>query len=62
MLDPFLSSEAMAPGLNLVLIKKIMETHQGSIEVVSDQEFGTTFTLSFPWERRRYIRNQRLDE
>lgn len=35
-------------GLGLSLVKEVVEAHQGYIDVQSELEKGTTFTLSFP--------------
>lgn len=35
-------------GLGLSLVKEVVEAHQGYIDVRSNPEGGTTFTLSFP--------------
>lgn len=35
-------------GLGLSLVKEVVDAHQGYIEVISEPNQGTTFTLSFP--------------
>lgn len=35
-------------GLGLSLVKEVVDAHQGYIEVESEPEIGTTFTMSFP--------------
>jgi signal transduction histidine kinase len=35
-------------GLGLSLVKEVVEAHQGYIDVRSNPDTGTTFTLSFP--------------
>ena len=35
-------------GLGLALVKRILEIHDGSIEVESKLNEGTTFTIKFP--------------
>ena len=62
MFRPFYSTKPGGIGLDLCLVKKIMDLHDGLVEVVSDEGEGATFVLHFPWERRRYIRNWRLSE
>ncbi|MUG92507.1 PAS domain S-box protein [Scytonema sp. UIC 10036] len=39
-------------GLGLAVVKKCVELHSGSINVESQLEVGTTFTVSLPWEFR----------
>ncbi|WP_025027204.1 sensor histidine kinase [Caldalkalibacillus mannanilyticus] len=36
-------------GLGLAIVKKIMDLHEGSIDVTSELGKGTTFTLRFPY-------------
>ena len=38
------------------VVKRIMESHQGFVDVTPNDSNGYTFTLTFPWKRRRYIR------
>ena len=59
---PFHSTKPGGVGLDLCLVSKIMELHDGLVEVASEKGAGATFILHFPWERRRYIRNWRLNE
>jgi PAS domain S-box-containing protein len=59
---PFYSTKPGGVGLDLCLVTKIMDLHDGLVEVVSDEGEGATVILHFPWERRRYIRNWRLGE
>ena len=42
------SKDTQGIGLGLPLAKSIIEAHQGSIEVYSELEHGTTFTINFP--------------
>lgn len=55
-LDPFFSTKADGAGIDLAIVKRIMTSHGGSIEVNSKRGQGTTFVLLFPLERRRSIR------
>ncbi len=46
---PFNSTKGLkGTGLGLVVTKKIVEEHGGSIDVESEPETGSTFTLAFP--------------
>ncbi len=58
--NPFFSTKANRAGIDLPVVKKIMESHGGQIEVSSKLDEGTTFVLKFPLERRRAIRISRL--
>ncbi|MGD0591932.1 MAG: HAMP domain-containing sensor histidine kinase [Bacteroidota bacterium] len=43
-----LRSKAPGSGLGLSIVKKIIELHQGTIEVQSDGKSGSTFIICFP--------------
>jgi PAS domain S-box-containing protein len=60
--DPFFSTKADGAGIDLAIVKRIMNSHGGSIEVNSKTGEGTTFVLLFPLERRRSIRISRLQD
>lgn len=51
--EPFVTSKANGIGLGLSVSKKIVEAHQGCIEVVSEPGKGTTFTVVFPQRAQR---------
>jgi PAS domain S-box-containing protein len=53
---PFFSTKSDGTGLDLAVLKRIMEIHGGRVEVRSKLAEGTTFSLVFPLERRRGIR------
>ena len=59
---PFFSTKADGAGIDLAIVKRIMNSHGGSIEVNSERGEGTTFVLLFPLERRRSIRISRLQD
>ncbi|RKH21410.1 sensor histidine kinase [Corallococcus praedator] len=44
--------EVHGSGLGLALCRRIMGLHQGSIQIASSSEEGTTFALTFPETRR----------
>jgi len=48
--DPFFSTKdgSGGTGLGLFISRRIVESYQGSIEVVSEKNKGTTFILEFP--------------
>jgi signal transduction histidine kinase len=46
--EPYFSTKQSGFGLGLAVTKKIVEEHQGSIEVTSEINRGTTFSLRIP--------------
>jgi len=46
--QPFFTTRPTGTGLGLALIHRIMETHDGSVQVSSRPGSGTTFRLEFP--------------
>jgi two-component system NtrC family sensor kinase len=46
--DPFFTTKPEGTGLGLSIVHKILDQHHASIDVVSAENRGTTFTLSFP--------------
>jgi len=59
---PFFSTKSDGAGLDLAVLKRIMERHGGQVEVQSEAGKGTTFLLIFPLERRRSLRIRRLED
>ncbi|MBW1896557.1 MAG: hypothetical protein JRI47_05825 [Deltaproteobacteria bacterium] len=59
---PFFSTKSDGTGLDLAVLKRIVEVHGGKVEVQSKLDEGTTFSLVFPLERRRRIRVGLLQE
>ena len=51
--DPSRSSEGV--GLGLALVKSIMELHDGTAQIESELNRGTTVTLNFPDEEQRSV-------
>ncbi len=46
--DPFFTTKPEGTGLGLSIVHKILDQHQASIEVASQENRGTTFILRFP--------------
>jgi PAS domain S-box-containing protein len=46
--NPFFTTKDMGVGLGMALTHKIIEDHRGTIEVMSEQGMGSTFTLRLP--------------
>lgn len=59
---PFFSTKSGGAGLDLPLLKRIMDSHGGKVDVQSKPNEGTTFFLLFPLERRRALRITRLQD
>ncbi len=52
MFDAFYSTKYGGSGLGLPMVKKIIEAHQGKIDVQSARDRGTQITLEFPTPAR----------
>jgi len=50
--SPFFTTRSEGTGLGLALVKKAVDLHQGNIEVASQPQQGTTFTVSLPIKRQ----------
>lgn len=48
--QPKFTTKTSGMGLGLAMVKNILETHQGSITFTSEENKGTTFTVTFPKE------------
>ena len=46
--QPFFSKSPSGTGLGLVIVKKIIEDHNGSIKIDSEEGIGTTVVISLP--------------
>jgi len=60
--NPFFSTKADGTGIDLSMVKRILESHGGRVEVRSEPAKGTAFFLTFPLERRRAIRISHLED
>ncbi len=58
--EPFFSTRPERVGLGLTFAKRVVEEQGGGIEVVSRLKRGTTVTLTFPKDRRRILRRERI--
>ncbi len=46
--DPFFSTKTQSIGLGLTYVHRIIEEHQGTVEVSSESDKGTTFVMRIP--------------
>jgi two-component system, sporulation sensor kinase E len=51
--EPFYTTKERGTGLGLMVSYKIIEEHQGKIEVKSQVGVGTTFYITLPTEREK---------
>jgi two-component system, sporulation sensor kinase A len=59
--QPFFSTKKEGTGLGLMITYNIVQNHHGTISVSSQQNVGTTFTITLPlFDEKQYI--QRSDE
>ena len=52
--EPYHTTKPQGTGLGLMIAQKIMRAHQGSIRVESRLKEGTTVTLSWPLQNKRF--------
>ena len=45
--EPYVTSRARGTGLGLAIVKKIVEEHEGALEIESDAQSGTTMRMRF---------------
>ncbi len=57
---PFFSTKTDGAGIDLSILKRIVENHQGRISVDSQKGKGTSFDIEIPMERRKKIRTNLL--
>jgi PAS domain S-box-containing protein len=58
--EPFFSTRPDRVGLGLTFVKKVVEEQGGNVRVESRLKRGTTITLTFPKDRRRVVRQERI--
>jgi signal transduction histidine kinase len=46
--NPFFTTKPQGSGLGLAIVRKIVDAHEGRIDVAAGQGRGTTFTVSLP--------------
>lgn len=51
--EPYFTTKSEGTGLGLMIVQRIVRDHGGEIEVRSEPNAGTTFTLYLPREERR---------
>lgn len=59
---PFFSTKADGAGIDLSILKRIIDNHQGKISVQSQKGEGTCFHIEIPIERRKKIRTNLLKD
>src|SRR5208283_5320451 len=53
--NPFFTRKNYGTGLGLSLVKKIVDLHQGKIEIISEKDKGTKVCVILPSNERRHI-------
>ena len=46
--DPFFTTNKQGFGVGLTVVKQIIKAHNGTIDVKSEPNMGTTFSISLP--------------
>lgn len=46
--DPYFTSKPAGSGLGLAVVQKIMDAHEGVVQIDGKEEHGTKVTLRFP--------------
>jgi PAS domain S-box-containing protein len=60
--NPFFSTKPQGAGMDLAIVKRIAESHGGTVQVTSKPGDWTYFSLKLPVEKRRSIRSHLLAE
>lgn len=60
--NPFFSTKPDGAGIDLAVVKRIVEGHGGEVQVRSAPGEGASFALRIPVDRRRRIRTIRLED
>jgi PAS domain S-box-containing protein len=58
--QPFFSTKPHGAGIDLAILKRIVDSHHGQVRIVSPPGQGTRFDIVLPLERRRKIRRVSL--
>jgi PAS domain S-box-containing protein len=53
--NPFFTKKKYGTGLGLSQVSKIVELHQGKIEIISEKDKGTKVCITLPCNERRHI-------
>ena len=53
MFEPYHTTKSDGSGLGLMIVQRIIQDHGGQMEVTSEPDTGTTFTLFLPAADRR---------
>lgn len=60
--NPFFSTKPEGAGMDLAIVKRIAESHGGTVHVTSTPGDRTSFSLQLPIEKRRSIRAHLLED
>jgi len=52
--NPFFTTKPQGSGLGLAIVRKIVDAHEGRIDVVTGQGLGTRFRVTLPVEPRKH--------
>ncbi len=50
--NPYFTTKKMGTGLGLAIVYKVIESHHGTINIISSEAKGTTFVISIPINRK----------